>query len=119
MNITPKIFIDSTAEQWHPAGDGVERKLLGYDGDLMMMHVRFQKNAVGYIHSHPHRQVTYIETGVFEVNIGSDKKILKAGDCYFVPPDIPHGVVARENGSLVDVFTPCREDIVAAHQNKN
>jgi quercetin dioxygenase-like cupin family protein len=119
MTSDVKMFIDSSILEWFPADKGVVRKLLGYDRELLMMHVKFQKDAVGYIHSHPHRQVTFIETGSFEVKIGEEKKTLKAGDCYFVPPNIPHGVVALEEGALIDVFSPSREDIIAAHHKGN
>jgi quercetin dioxygenase-like cupin family protein len=45
--------------------------------------------------------------------IGDEKQVLKGGDCYFIPPDIPHGVVALEPSSLLDIFTPAREDFLA------
>ncbi|GIW56714.1 MAG: hypothetical protein KatS3mg082_3118 [Nitrospiraceae bacterium] len=63
---------------------------------------------VGRLHRHPHRQTTYVESGVFEVEIGGEKAVLRAGDGFFVPPDVMHGAVALEAGSLIDVFTPAR-----------
>jgi quercetin dioxygenase-like cupin family protein len=36
-----------------------------------------------------------------------------AGDCWFVPPGVPHGAVAIEAGSLIDVFTPARAEFIA------
>ena len=101
----------------HPCevvGEGVRRQILGFDQHLMMVRVQFEKGAIGYVHHHPHRQVTYIEGGAFDVTIGDEKKTQVAGDCYFIPPDVPHGVVALEKGSLLDVFAPAREDFVAS-----
>ena len=37
---------------------------------------------------------------------------LGPGDCFFVTADRVHGVVAREAGTLIDVFTPAREDFL-------
>jgi quercetin dioxygenase-like cupin family protein len=82
----------------------------------MMTHVKFRKGAVGTVHHHPHRQVTYIERGSFEVFIGKETKVLKAGDCYFIPPYVNHGVVALEDSSLVDVFAPARTDFLQAKE---
>jgi quercetin dioxygenase-like cupin family protein len=87
-------------------------KILGFDDQLMMVYVRFQKDAVGSLHHHPHRQVSYVESGRFEVTIYAEKKILEQGDCFFVAPDVVHGVIALEDGVLVDVFTPAREDFL-------
>jgi len=107
-------FISASDISWERAGDGVRRKILGYDQELMLVRVQFEKGSIGYLHKHPHRQVTYIESGVFDVQLGAEKKKLGAGDCYFVPSGVEHGVVALEAGVLVDVFTPAREDFIAA-----
>lgn len=91
---------------------GITRQILGHDPHLMMVRVCFKKGAIGYLHTHPHRQASFVEKGSFEVEIDGEKKVLKAGDGYFIPPDIPHGATALEDGVLIDVFTPCREDFV-------
>src|SRR6185503_9671164 len=100
-----KAFINSGDIEWETVGDGIERKILGYDDQVMMVHIRFKKGAVGSPHYHVHRQVSYVESGSFEVTIDGKKSILAKGDCFFVAPDLVHGVVALENGTLVDVFT--------------
>jgi quercetin dioxygenase-like cupin family protein len=106
------LFVFTEKILWEAVTDGVQRKILGYGPDLMLVHVKFKKGSIGYVHKHPHRQVSYIESGSFEVNIGGEKKIQKAGDCYYLPADIEHGVVALEDSSLLDVFTPAREDFL-------
>ncbi len=78
----------------------------------MMVCVRFKKDAVGTLHHHVHRQISYVASGRFEVSINDKKKILEQGDCFFVAPDLVHGVVALEDGCLVDVFTPARKDFL-------
>jgi len=96
-----------------PAEPGVVRQVLGHDPELMMVRVTFAGGAVGYIHSHPHRQVTYVERGRFRFTLNGSVTEMAAGDCWFVPPDIPHGVVALEAGALIDVFTPARTEFLA------
>jgi quercetin dioxygenase-like cupin family protein len=92
--------------------DGLKRKMLGYNKDLMMVKIFFDKGAIGALHSHPHTQTSYIEKGKFEVFIGSEIKTLSEGDGFFVPPDIEHSVKALEEGIIIDVFNPCREDFL-------
>jgi len=96
-----------------PAEPGVTRQVLGHDPELMMVRVTFQEGAEGYVHSHPHRQVTYVERGRFRFNLDGIETEMRSGDCWFVPPDVPHGAVAIEAGSLIDVFTPARAEFVA------
>ncbi len=93
-------------------GNGVRRKLLGFDATLMMVRVDFNSGSIGELHTHPHRQVTYVASGRFEVEINGDKKELEEGDSFIVAPDEPHGVVALEDGTLIDAFTPAREDFL-------
>jgi hypothetical protein len=61
-------------------GDGVTRQILGYDTALMLVRVGFRQGAKGYPHHHPHRQVTYVEKGSFDVTIDGQKTVLKAGE---------------------------------------
>ena len=110
--IKGKPFIISGEIDWESLGGGVERKILGYDDQLMMVLVRFKKGAIGSLHHHVHRQVSYVESGRFEVTIDGNKKILERGDSFFVAPDLVHGVVALEAGCLVDIFAPARKDFV-------
>lgn len=93
-------------------GEGVRRQILGHGPDLMLVRVEFRKGAVGVLHHHPHRQVTYVVRGSFDAEVGNEKQRLAAGDCFFVTADVPHGVVALEDGTLIDVFTPAREDFL-------
>ena len=93
-------------------GDGVYRRLLGYNDKLMMVKVDFDKNSIGKLHHHIHSQISYILSGIFEVTINDETKVLKKDDSFFVPSGQTHGVVCRQAGSLLDVFSPAREDFL-------
>ena len=97
---------------WENPGPGIRRQIMGYDGQLMMVKVDFEKGAVGTIHEHYHSQATYVASGKFELTIGDEKKILVAGDGYYVAPDEPHGCVCLEAGILIDTFSPVRADFL-------
>lgn len=90
------------------------RQVLGHDSELMMVRVTFAQGAVGYVHAHPHRQVTYVESGRFRFTMDGRETEMWPGDCWFVPPGLPHGATAIEAGSLIDVFTPARADFLPA-----
>ena len=107
-----RLFIKSDDVIWESPDKGITRQILGYDDRLMLVRVRFEQGAVGVMHSHPHRQVTYVESGSFEVRIDGKKEVLKEGDCFFIPPEVQHGALALEEGCLIDVFTPARESFL-------
>ncbi len=85
---------------------------MAYDGQLMMVKVKFDKGAVGSMHEHYHSQATYVVSGKFELTIGDKKEILSAGDGYYVAPDELHGCVCIEAGILIDTFSPVRADFL-------
>ena len=106
------VFVRSRDVAWERPDAGIRRQILGYDGGLMLVRVLFDEGAVGTPHRHPHRQSTYVESGTFEVEIGGERAVLRAGDGFFVPPGAMHGAVALEAGCLIDVFTPARGSFI-------
>lgn len=107
-----KMFFESDNIEWTDLGGGLKRKIFGHDEKIMMVKIEFEKGAIGYEHSHPHSQTTYVESGLFEVTIDGKSTTLKAGDSFFVPSDLKHGVVNLEAGILIDVFSPRRDDFL-------
>jgi quercetin dioxygenase-like cupin family protein len=97
---------------WEPTEPGVKRKIMAYGPDLMIVRVVFEAGAVGKAHQHPHRQASYVESGVFDVTIDGRTERLVAGDTFFVPANLVHGVVACEAGQLIDSFTPMRSEFL-------
>ncbi|WP_019991216.1 cupin domain-containing protein [Rudanella lutea] len=112
MQYNSDVFVKDTDLTWEQVSSSVRRKIMAYDNQIMLVKAEFAQGGVGPIHDHFHSQVTYVESGVFEVSIGSEKKILTTGDAFYIPPHVPHGAVALEGGVLVDVFSPIREDFM-------
>ncbi|RAJ32986.1 cupin domain-containing protein [Pedobacter cryoconitis] len=97
---------------WQDLGNGVKRQVFGYNDQIMLVKAKFEAEAVGQLHQHHHSQVTYVDSGIFEMSIGEEKKILKKGDGFYAPPHKMHGCVCLEEGVLIDVFSPHREDFL-------
>lgn len=105
-------FVADAETAWVASAPGIRRKVLCHDDAIMLVRFAFEAGAVGAEHSHPHRQVSVIESGVFDVTIAGKTRRLNAGDSYLVAPDLRHGATAIEAGVIVDVFSPLREDFL-------
>ena len=103
-------FVYSDKQSWEPAGKGVTRQVMGYDGQVMMVKVKFEKGAVGTLHTHYHTQTTYVASGKFEFTVGGETKTVEAGDGIYIEPDVPHSCTCLEAGMLIDCFSPMRAD---------
>lgn len=105
-------FILTHKMEWEDLGGGVSRKFLGYDNQIMMVQVKFEKGAEGTPHDHFHTQATYVASGKFEFNIDGEKQIVEGGDGVYIEPNLVHGALCLEPGILIDVFSPVREDFL-------
>jgi quercetin dioxygenase-like cupin family protein len=103
-------FVDRSGCSRHTIFPGVD--VFTAAGNQMMLSLAvFEPNAVVEEHSHPHEQVGVVVEGQARFFVGSDEKILGPGDMYVIPGDVPHRVVALEQGcKALDVFHPIRED---------
>ncbi len=112
MKYSSKLFLKGSEEAREKIDKGMVRQILGFDDSLMLCRVSFENGSIGYIHAHPHSQVAYVESGVFDFTIGSETRRMEAGDCVYIPPNEKHGAVCLEAGVLLDFFSPCREDFL-------
>ncbi len=116
MSKSSEKFCIAENMKWEYLGGGVSRKILGWDEQIMMVKVIFEKGAEGSPHKHFHSQTTYCAEGRFEFTIGEEKKIITAGDGVYIEPNIIHGAICLEEGILIDVFSPVREDFLDGSQ---
>ena len=105
-------FVEDKSIELENVAPGMARKIMSYDGRMMLVKVYFEKGGIGVLHNHYHTQITYIAKGTFEVEIDGKKQVLTVGDVFHVAPNLIHGVVCLEEGILIDVFSPMREDFV-------
>lgn len=94
-------------------GDNVTRQVLANHDELMVVAFRFSaEGAKGDLHNHPHVQSTYVESGRFIFTLGDEKREVKKGDSFIIPSELIHGCVCLEPGTLIDCFTPYRDDFL-------
>jgi len=94
-----------------------EREVMpGYTGrfyhseNTTVAHWNVAANAPLPQHSHPHEQVLNVIDGEYELTVDGEKHILKAGDVFVIPSDVPHSGRSHTECKLIDVFHPVRKD---------
>ncbi len=110
--MSTKHFQYENAIPWEDLGEGVQRQMFGWDEKIMLVKIKFEAGAVGKLHHHLNSQASYIVSGVYELTIGDEKKVLRPGDGYYVAPHVEHGLLCLEPGMLIDSFSPYREDFL-------
>jgi quercetin dioxygenase-like cupin family protein len=77
---------------------------------LTIAHLWLGKGSIVPLHKHVNQQITMLQSGALEFEMDGEMFVLKAGDVLVIPPDMPHRVVALEESTATDLFTPARAD---------
>ena len=93
-------------------GGGTTRRILAWNDQLMPVEVGFETGACGAPHSHPHVQCSYVLSGKFRYTVEDESVEMLSGDSIVVPGGLVHSCECLEAGTLLDIFTPAREDFV-------
>jgi len=95
------------------SGDNVTRQILANHPDLMVVAFRFAAaGAEGALHNHPHVQSTFVKEGRFRFTIGDAVREVGPGDSFVISSGVTHGCVCLDPGTLIDSFTPRRDDFL-------
>ncbi len=94
-------------------GEHVSRQVLSDSPELMVVAFCFDaEGAEGALHSHPHVQSTYVESGRYRFFLGDETREVGPGDSFVIPSGMEHGCLCLEPGKLIDCFTPRRDDFL-------
>jgi len=109
-------FINSTAAPKIVQMKGLETTILtGLYGEKMMMvlNVTLPRYNVP-LHSHPHEQIGMVYGGKAKLRIGDEERVVKKGDFYCIPANVPHSdtAIGDEPFIMLDIFYPVREDFI-------
>jgi len=89
---------------------GVQFDLLATGERLMVTKMRFRAGITARTHTHPHEQAGYVVSGRYRQTIAGSSYELRPGDSYAIPGGIEHAMEALEDGEVIDVFTPPRDE---------
>ncbi|MBU2326543.1 MAG: cupin domain-containing protein [Alphaproteobacteria bacterium] len=110
--MTTKNYFPASENPVADAGGGLKRIVAAYNTNLMCVEAHFETGTVAALHSHPHEQITYVISGKFEFKVGDETYYISAGDSLYKQPNIMHGATCLQAGTLLDIFTPHREDFL-------
>ena len=79
---------------------------MGYDDKIMLVHVLFEKVQSVPLSRYYHSQVSYVGSGVFDINIDGITQKLKEEILSMYHQS--SGTLCIEAGELIDIFSPIR-----------
>ena len=102
----------------HVLREGVKARAV--TGERMTLAVvDLEPNATVPEHKHDNEQLGFVINGSITMRVGSEKRVLRAGETYTIPSNVPHEAAAGgEGATVVDVFAPLRGDWAALKREK-
>jgi len=91
--------------------DKITRRIVAGEKSMAVW-VDIKAGAHAAAHSHPHEQIVWMIKGKMDFRIGSDRRVLKAGDVAVIPGGVEHEAWCQEDTEVVDIFAPPREDFL-------
>jgi quercetin dioxygenase-like cupin family protein len=96
--------------------DSLETTILTgtHEEKMMMVLSATLPNHTVPVHAHPHEQVGLVYSGKAILRIGDEERIVKKGDFYCIPANVPHSDVCIGDKPFImlDIFYPLREDFI-------
>jgi quercetin dioxygenase-like cupin family protein len=82
-------------------------------GDNMLVsRIDFDPHVAVPEHKHPHEQFGVVLSGEVTMLIAGEPLVLRAGEMYIIPGNVPHSAKAGPEGFVAaEVFSPVREDL--------
>ena len=118
MKENPLVYVPINATAPLSPGPGMQRQILAYSQNLMLVRHHFLKGWNGTSHSHPHEQLVYVVSGHIQFDSNGITIELRRGDSIIVKGNVEHRAKALEDSEVLDVFTPCREDYADHHPGR-
>ena len=79
--------------------------------NVMLSVVKLEPNSAGTVHRHPEEQWGVLLEGECVRIQGDEELTMKAGDFWYTPSGVSHGIRTAEIGATVlDIFSPPREE---------
>ena len=108
--MTTRTFVDKSQCAQHNLSPGFT-VFTAAGKEMMLSLAEIDPLAEVKLHSHPHEQVGMVIEGHATFIVGDEERVLGPGDMYIIPGDVPHRVIAREDGCrALDIFHPIREE---------
>lgn len=95
---------------WVEMRPGVRRRILADGQAMMQVQIDFDPGAVVPTHQHMHEQISYVLSGSMRFTIDGQDVILNAGESRQIAGNVPHSATALLASTLVETFSPPRED---------
>ena len=98
---------------WIDICPGIKRRTITSGNSMYQMLAQLDAGSRMPEHKHPQEQIVHVLKGRMRLIVAGVPHELTPGEAFYLAPNIPHGVETIEETTVLDTFSPPREDLLA------
>ncbi|MBA3543906.1 MAG: cupin domain-containing protein [Chthoniobacterales bacterium] len=98
---------------WVEIAPGIRRRTITAGASMYQMGAELAAGSRLPEHHHPQEQIAHVIKGRMKMFVAGVPHELAAGDAIYFASNIPHGVETIEDTTVIDTFSPPRNDYLA------
>jgi len=109
-------MLSSMSEQenpWIEITSGIRRRTITAGASRYQMRAELTAGSRLPEHAHPQKQIAHVIKGRMKLIVAGVPHELAAGDAFYLGSNVPHGVETIEDTTVIDTFSPPRDDYLA------
>ncbi|HEY3662057.1 MAG TPA: cupin domain-containing protein [Chthoniobacterales bacterium] len=106
-------FVNENENPWIDIAPGIKRRTIASGASMYQMRAELAAGSVMPEHKHAQEQIAHVVRGRMKLIVAGVPHELAAGDAFYLASNVPHGVETIEDTTVIDTFSPPREDYLA------
>jgi unsaturated pyranuronate lyase len=105
--------MSSPQNPWIDICPGIRRRTITTGQNMYQMLAQLDAGSRMPEHKHPQEQIVHILKGRMRLIVEGVPHELTVGESFYLASNVPHGVATMEETTVLDTFSPPREDLLA------
>ncbi len=104
---------------WVELCPGIKRRTVTHGAAMYQMIAQLEAGSLMPEHKHPQEQIVHILRGRVRLIVAGVPHELTAGDSFYLASNTPHGAETIDETTILDTFSPPRDDYLARDQQNS
>jgi quercetin dioxygenase-like cupin family protein len=109
--------VNEQENPWIEIAPGIKRRTIATGASMYQMRAELTAGSRLPEHAHPQEQIAHVIRGRMTLIVAGVPHELAAGNAFYLGSNVPHGVETIDDTTVIDTFSPPREDYLALDEN--
>ena len=105
--------VNEKENPWIQIAPGIQRRTIVSGATMYQMRATLEAGSRLSEHSHPQEQIVHVISGRMKLIVAGTPHELGPGDALYLASNVPHGADTIEDTTVIDTFSPPRDDYLA------